>query len=401
MDFLLAMNDIDPNTNCPCESGLLFSECCGVENRSAVKADIMAAVAADGAVTSYKLTEQIRLSITSITGNPDLFPARVDFSNNKGWFVKMSPRWYRESVFLDPDRIKGTFVIEADLVWLQQICNKITRQPASFVFHTAFCGSTLMSQALDALYRSLPLREPEVLGNLLMYQRSETNEKTKQRWLDCVLRLLSRRYETNQQVVVKTNDYANPLMITLANAEYSIPMLFMYTPLNEFLAGCLKANNRREWIAQRYKSIANVVPQRMNLLADMSISEDSYGKMAAVYWCYNIALYLEVANRSSSQVRSLDFNQMLENPDKVVAAAGMWFGLKPRNNIDRSGEIQRLFGVYSKNSQLTYSPEQRSNDIAVLLKQNPAELDEAEQLAHQLLGSDYPEHVLPGQLVDT
>ena len=400
-DLPPAMNDIDPDTNCPCESGWLFSQCCGVENRSAVNANIMAVIAADGEVTAHELTEQIRSSITSITGNPDLFPARVDFSNNKSWFVKMSPRWYRESVFLDPGRIKGTFVIEADLSWLQQICSSIKQQPASFIFHTAFCGSTLMSQALDALYQILPLREPEVLGNLLVYQRSDVNEKTKQLWLDCVLRLLSRRYETDQQVVVKVNDYANPLMLALANADYLKPTLFMYTPLNEFLAGCLKANNRREWIAQRYKAIVNVVPHWLNLPENMSIREDSYGKMAAVYWCYNIALYLEAANRSSSQVRSLDFNQMLENPYEVVEAVDMLFGLTLRNNINRSEEIQRLFGMYSKNSQLTYSPEQRINDIAVLLKQNQAELDEAEQLAYQLLGSNYPEYGLPGRLVDS
>jgi hypothetical protein len=79
----------------------------------------------------------------------------------------------------------------------------------------------------------------------------------------------------------------------------------------------------------------------------------------------------------------------------------MLFGLTLRNNINRSEEIQRLFGMYSKNSQLTYSPEQRINDIAVLLKQNQAELDEAEQLAYQLLGSNYPEYGLPGRLVDS
>jgi hypothetical protein len=36
----------------------------------------------------------------------------------------------------------------------------------------------------------------------------------------------------------------------------------------------------------------------------------------------------------------------------------------------------------------------------VLLKQNPAELDEAVQLAHQLLGNSYPSNGLPGGLLD-
>lgn len=395
------MNDIAPASRCPCESGLVFSECCGAENRRAVNADITAVITTDGTTVKQELTPHIQSAIASIADNPELFPARIDFANNKAWFVKMSPRWYRESVFLDPGRIKGTVVIEADLAWLQQICDKITWQPTSFIFHTAFCGSTLMSQALDALFQSLPLREPEVLGNALVFQRSNVTAHAKQHWLDYVLRLLSRRFDKNELVVVKANDYANPMMIELINLNYRIPVLFMYTPLNEFLAGCLKAENRREWIAQRYKSVVSFASQRLELPKDVFIKEDDYGKMAAVYWCYNIALYLEAARQSASQVQSLDFNQMLENPLKAVRAAGASFGLAVLDNIDMQSEIKRLFGTYSKNSKFAYSPEQRNNDIKVLLKQYQTELCEAEQLANQLLGNDYPVHGLPGNLLES
>ncbi|MCI0507403.1 MAG: hypothetical protein L0Z73_15020 [Gammaproteobacteria bacterium] len=254
------MNDIASDTGCPCESGLTFSGCCGVENRSAVSADISAVVSANGIIEKYKLTPQIQSAINLIHSNPDLFPARINFFESKAWFVKMSPRWYRESVFLDPGRIKGTFVIETDLTWLREVCERITWQLASFIFHTAFCGSTLMSQALDALFDCLPLREPEVLGNVLVYERPHAEAENQRTWLHCVLHLLSRRYEPDQAVVVKANDHANPLTLALAKSGYHVPMLFMYTPLSEFLAGCLKAKNRREWIAQRYKSVVSAVP---------------------------------------------------------------------------------------------------------------------------------------------
>jgi hypothetical protein len=257
-----------------------------------------------------------------------------------------------------------------------------------------------MSQALDALFDCLPLREPEVLGNVLVYERSPAETENTNDWLNCILYLLSRRYETDQAAVVKANDYANPLMLALAKSEHHVPILFMYTPLREFLAGCLKAKNRREWIAQRYKSVISAAPQWLNLPPDLSIDDDAHGKMAAVYWCYNIALYLAASRQTVTQVRSLDFNHMLANSLKAVQAAGALFGLDARNGVDIDGEIRRLFGVYSKNSKFTYSPEQRNTDIEVLLKQNPAELDEAVQLAHQLLGNSYPSNGLPGGLLD-
>lgn len=395
------MSAISPTGPCPCESGLLFSECCGVENRRAINADILAFVAEDGSFEKHNLTQQIQSSLTSVGNNPDLFPARVDFFNNKAWFVKMSPRWYRESIFLDPARIKGTVVIEADLNWLQHICDNIVLPPGSFIFHTAFCGSTLMSQALDALFQCLPLREPEVLGNLLVYQRSNSQNNANHQPVDQVLRLLSRRYAKNEPVVVKANDYANPLMRTLFESSYSIPVLFMYTPLSEFLAGCLKAKNRLEWISQRYRSIAKFAAQRLNMQPDLQIGEEAYGKMAAVYWSYNIALYLDVARHAASPMRSLDFNQMLDRPLEAVTAAATLFGLEAHQGVDVSEEIERLFGVYSKNSKFTYSPEQRANDIQLLLRQHHKDLEEAEQLAQQLLENEYPAHGLPGDLLES
>ncbi|HEY5603719.1 MAG TPA: SEC-C domain-containing protein [Gammaproteobacteria bacterium] len=394
------MTDADSNSACPCESGLPFSACCGVENKKAVNADIVAAVAENGVVSKRELTPQIQSAIASISGNPDLFPVRINFFDKKAWFVKMSPRWYRESVFLDPGRIKGTLVVEYDLARLEEVSKDIPWQPTSYIFHTAFCGSTLMSQALDALFNCLPLREPEVLGNALVYQRSQAATENKQVWLDGVLKLLSRRYAARQAVVVKTNDYANPLIMDVAKSEYQIPVLFMYTPLSDFLSGCLKANNRREWIAQRYSSVVKLVPQWLNIPADFSITEDAYGKMAAVYWSYNVALYLEAARDLSIRTRSLDFNSMLAKPAEAVAAAGKLFNLDPLNNVNVAEQIQQLFGVYSKNNKLTYSPEQRYNEINKLLKQHQGELDDAELLAQQLLGDRYPYNGLPQGLLD-
>jgi len=395
------MRDITPASLCPCESGLLFSECCGVENRSAINADIVAVVAKDGIFAKRDLTAQIQTSLTTVGKHPDLFPVRIDFADNKAWLVKMSPRWYRESVFLDPARIKGTIVVEADLNWLTQTCDNFEWQPVSFIFHTAFCGSTLMSQSLDVLFQSLPLREPEALGNLLVYLRSNPEINAVKDTADMVLKLLSRRYAADEPVVVKANDYANPLMNLLSGSHYSMPMLFMYTPLNEFLAGCLKAKNRLAWIRQRYQSIASIATQKLDLSPETQIDDDAYGKMAAVYWSYNIALYLDVLQRTGLPVRSLDFNQMQERPLDAVMEAGAFFGLMPRQNVNATAAIERLFGVYSKNSNFTYSPKQRVDDIQSVLKQHRNELDEAEQMARQLIGNEYSVQRLPGNLLES
>lgn len=394
------MNDSMQHQLCPCGSGLDYTQCCGVPERRAINADIMACISPDGSIEQGSVTPQIKQALQTVSSSPDLFPARIRFADDKAYFVKMSPQWYSESVFLDPARIKGTYVIESNLQWAQTVAENIAWHPTSFIFHTAFCGSTLMAQALDAMFNSLPLREPEVLGNVLFYLRSSpANDEDKSPWLERIVRLLSRSYHPQQYVVIKTNDNANPLMIDLLKWRSDTPVLFMYTPLSEFLVGCLKADNRRAWIRQRFNAVKSLAPSLLNTDNNLSVDDNAFGEMAAVYWSYNIALYREARQYSSQQIRCLDFNHMLARPREAVDACGRLFGLQALPDVDHDSEINKLFGVYSKNSNFKYSPQQRTNDIQRILKNNSDHLEAALHLARELLQKDYPEKDLPGKLL--
>jgi len=394
---------------CPCDSGLTYEQCCGIANRTAENADIVAHLTIDSIETNGQLTPQMDTALESFETSPDLFPARFNFFEKKAWFVKMSPRWYSESVFLDPARIRGTCVILSEFERLQQMTQGIAWQPSAYIFHTAFCGSTLMAQALDAVFNCLPLREPEVLGNLQVYinsqatgsaQKSEQEpEQENNAWLDRILLLLSRRYEPDQAAVIKANDFANQMMIKLLECPREIPVLFMYTPLAEFVAACLKADNRRAWIRARYQLVSPHAPQLLKLPAGLTINDDDYAQMAAIYWCFNIALYLQAWQHFPEKLHSLDFNAMLAQPRESVEACGRLFGLELLDDIDVNEQINGLLGTYSKNSKFNYSPQQRTDDISRLLAEYKTEMDAADQLAHQLLANNYPDDLLPGHLI--
>jgi hypothetical protein len=390
---------------CPCESGIPYEQCCGTTDRTAVNADILGVISNGRMEEPNRVPPPLRAAIDNITTHPDLFPARINFFDDKAFLVKMSPRWYRESVFLDPARIKGTCVIQTDLAWLQAAADHIPWQPTGLIFHTAFCGSTLMAQALDALYESLPLREPEVLGNVMFYLKSKQSnqqaggEQGKPQWLERVMRLLSRRVIPQQGTVIKANDYANPLMIDLLHWRNDLPILFMYTPLEEFLAGCLKAENRRAWIRGRYQSIPAGAADLLGGVEIAALDDNAYGEMAAVYWSYNVALYHRARLAAAPKLRSLDFNAMLANPLEAIQLSGALLGLQPLDGVSADTEINRLFGVYSKNSRFKYSPQQRRHDIQSILEKHPEERQQAERLARRLLQQDYPEKGLPGDLL--
>ena len=396
------MNSIETEQYCPCDSGRPFTECCGVEGRSALNADRLAKLDDEGNVLEGELTEQLTASVKQASTSPDMYFARYNFLEERAYVVKMTEQYYQQSVFLDPGRIKGTCVVEANFKWIESIADSIELQKMPMIFHTAFCGSTLMSQALHAAFDVLSLREPEPLSNLLELFRSPLKtEDYKNHWLDTALKLLSKRYQPEAITVVKTNDYSNPMMIEIQNRYSEIPMLFMYTPLDEFVAGCLKAKNRREWIKSRYiSSKAHADHLFAQDRESESISDQGFAEMAAFYWSYNIALFFQSWRAHPERIRSLDFNAMLSDPRQALAACGDWFGLEKSQDADANEKVDALFGVYSKNSRMTYSPQQRRDDIQQQLADYADELDKANQLAYQLLGDDYPDSSLPAALLN-
>ena len=385
---------------CNCGSGIEFSRCCGVEGRTALTANVFAYVSLNGVTSEDAITPELEQAIYSVIDSPDLFPARVNLFDDKAWFVKMSPMTYRESVFLDPARIKGTCLIETNLEWLGEVCEKIHWQPTPYIFHTAFCGSTLMTQVLETAFNCLSLREPELLSSMLVFNRSKAAEENKSFWFDSLQRLLSRRFMPDQPVIIKANDYANPVMLDLMNWEPEIPVLFMYTPLSEFVAGCLKADNRRDWIKQRYESVKPFVATVFNLKNNSDIDEADYGQLAAVYWSYNLAMYLQIADNHTATAKSLDFNDMLANPVEAVKRCGSLFELKENKDSDFEAVVGELLGVYSKNSNFKYSPEQRREELKKQIEQFSKEQVAAEAVARALLGENYPNDRLPNNLLD-
>jgi len=363
------------NTNnpCPCESGLDYSHCCASSGQAANEHEL-------DLVQDPKLLTQlpsgVQAAINDVISSPDFFPVKIVSARNEVQWVKMSPFWYEGSDFLDANRILGRYFVKTDINWMLDKASGIEWQFAPCIFHTAFCGSTLMSKALASLYDCLPLREPDVMGNLAAAIKQGLAVDT--RMAHTAMALLSRRYNPYQIAVLKANDHSNALMSPLQQWK-PVPILFMFVPLAEFVVACLRAENRKAWIRDRYRYINKTG----------HLNDDEYASMAAHYWCYNVNLYEQACREHPEQMRSLNFNVMLDNPLETIQSCADWFQLKPKPGIDIRSELSSVMNVYSKGAQ-AYSPEQRRQDIQKWQTQYKTEISQAEQYAKEMMGEAYP-----------
>ena len=384
------------NNPCPCESGLEHPYCCGASDRNEL--NNIAKISNDGEIEGV-IPEGVDQAIKSINLTPDLFPVKLNIFQDYVQYVKMSPYWYNESVFLDPTRILGTCAVESSSSWLLDKTQDLPENITPIIFHTAFCGSTLMSNALAAIYYNLPIREPDALSNLLVYMRSQAPEPEKAIWFKRIFNLLGRRYETQEVAIIKANDYGNGLIRDMLMRLPDTPALFMYTPLADFFASCIKAESRKLWVKDRYKSVINMASEELTELGSVNIDENSLGEVIALYWSYNIALYHAAVKNNAEKIKSLNFNDMLKNPLDAVVACANWFNLEQQKGIKPADEMNWLLGVYSKDASYQYSPLTRRDELQKLLNDNVEEMGVAEKMARRLLGDRYPENGLPESLI--
>lgn len=384
---------------CPCASGFTHATCCGVAAHAS--RSVVGVVDETGLLhAASSTTPELHNAVNNVATSPDLFPVTIDFFSGTARLIKMSPEWYARSVFLDPLRIPGRCALDVSLAWLNRATQHLPWKPTPLIFHTAFSGSTLLSKILATNYDSLPLREPEVFANLMVFSQARNHSSAQiENHLNEIFSLLGRSYRAQQRSVIKTNDYVCVMMPALVAWREANRSLFMYTPFREFAAACLKDETRHAWIRDRFAFIRDEAGRLLNLPATFTLAADEHLKMAAVYWSYNIAQYLDTYRKFPDRLRSLDFNMLLEQPLETVAACGTWFALQAYGGIDTEHNCHLLLQQYSKDDNYAYSPARRRRDIETVLAVNHHALAEAEGLARELLGVDYPWFALPGSVV--
>ncbi|MDX1812326.1 MAG: SEC-C domain-containing protein, partial [Gammaproteobacteria bacterium] len=282
MSFFAATNP------CPCESGLEYDQCCAnPENKPILFSQINQHGESDS-----PLTTELETAIQNFCTRPDLFPVNIDTLNNSSELAKMSPFWFSESVFLDSPRIMGKCRLTANLHWIKKQADNIDYQTTPYIFHTAFCGSTLISKALELTHHCLPIREPDLLAVLLNYSYSEnTFPEIESQWYTRITNLLSRRFEPDVPAVIKANDYANPILHKILEYRPQTPVLLMYIPLQQFVASCVKIDSRKQWIQDRIRANYYRFMPALQVPEEQINFDQDIGKLAAVYWCYSIYLF--------------------------------------------------------------------------------------------------------------
>ena len=215
-------------------------------------------------------------SIQSYAENPLWLPHQLNAGTGEVTLVKLPQGRFAQAEFLADHKAEPAD--EARLPLAEFTVAKVEKGPLHFIFHTAFCRSTLLVRALNIPGHSAGLSEPGILANLagIAAQTGKVDEAM----IAASTAWLGRLQAGTKATFVKPTNHANALMPAMMQANPDARAVLMSNSLHDFLSA---VNRRgllgREWARKLYLEVSRYAPLDLGLdgaaqfaLSDMQVA---------------------------------------------------------------------------------------------------------------------------------
>jgi len=333
---------------------------------------------------------QVMKSAPEVFCSPDFYPLRMDFDNGALSFVPMTRAAYKSSSFLD-GRIQAAGPERYDIPAADVLHVAAEASPppnrVHYIFHAAFCCSTLLARYLELIPPCFVLKEPLLLTQMAVVRPRpfgpndgaiEPAEWT--RLFDLCVRLLGRGYAAEDIVAIKVNDICNSLGEMLLARDPASKAVFVTIGLKDFLLVLLKSPDRRQWLRGRLlkaRKDAVIVPE----LAEFDPVRMSDAEGGAYLWALNEALRVRLCGLGQSRVLTLPGEQISETPERAVRTVANHFGIPVSQGLPKNIFSDATAARHAKDPARTYDARSRRKELKTLQKQIGPEADRGAEWA--------------------
>lgn len=254
-------------------------------------------------------------------------PNRYDESQDLIHFVRLTREEHRAVTFITDEYISAD---APRLVLRRSDVAAAAGPPAPlhFIFHSAYCCSTVLARAVDIEGKSMGLKEPLILNDLTGWRRRGADPRQLGAILDAVLTLLAQPFAPGEAVVVKPSNVLNSLAPALLGLRPRSNALLLYAPLPDFLRSIARKGLwGRRWVRELF------IGQIRDGIVDLGLDEQHYLdltdlQVAAAGWLAQQDVFARLIERfGPERVRALDSATLMARPADVMARLSDLFGL--------------------------------------------------------------------------
>ena len=264
----------------------------------------------------------------ALLADPGCFPAALDTREGRFQLCRADRAGLSAAPFLDA-RFTGERPSAGSLP-LHGIEVPPPRQPPLFLFHTAFCCSTLIARCLDQEDRCLALKEPGLLMDLANALRMAPDAASRTAVREAArtgLRLLARPQLPGERVLIKPANAAAGLHDAMLELMPESRGVLLFSDLRAFMTSILKKGETgRAFVRTLYNIFAldgtglSRIPSRQAMgFTDMQV--------AALVWRHQMETHAGLLRAHGERLMVLDCEDFLARPAGVLRRLRSHLGL--------------------------------------------------------------------------
>lgn len=317
-------------------------------------------------------------SIDELIADPQWFPEALEVDKNIIRFARIGRERLAREAFLD-ERMTGADLqrCEARLADLLATFDAAALREPTFIFHSAFCCSTLLARALDAPGRALALKEPRILMDVANAIRVSDKAKASPGYVDALCRLifglLARPHEGGESIVIKPTNSANNLLPYAVKLNSKV--LLLYGDLRSFLVSILKKGEQGRAFARRQFNIFSLDPGGLSAIHPRQAVGLTDLQIAALVWRHQIELFQHALAAHPGPVASLDFRVLLAARAPALKAVARKLGLGLAEAMLEDKATGEIFMRNAKFADEPYDAKRRDIEGAAIEGKFREELD--------------------------
>ena len=289
-------------------------------------------------------------SVGDVARDPLWLPHRYDPGHDAIHFRRLDRAGHDTATFLidaDLPAGSGDMVLRRDE---SAAAAEASTGPLHFVFHSAYCCSTLIARALSVPGVAMGLKEPQILNDVVGWRRRDGETLKLAVVLDDVLKLLAQPFSAGETVVVKPSNVVNAIAPFILAQRPAARALLLYAPLSSYLASIIKKGMTGAlWVREHFIGAVT------DGIVDLGFSQSQFFRqtdlqIAAMGWLAQHMLFAKVtAQFGPDRVRSLDVETLLANKERAMLALAVHFNLH-LNEADVARMVEGpAFTRHSKN----------------------------------------------------
>ena len=207
--------------------------------------------------------------------------------------------------------------------------------PIHFIFHSAYCASTMLVRALDVPGSAMGISEPVILNDMVGWRGRGAEVQMQARVMDNVFGQLSRPWSAGEAVILKPSNVYNSLALGALGLRPNAKALLLHAPLDAFL---LSIARKGMWCRLWARELLEILLGQG--MIDLGFEPRDFLRqtdlqVAGVGWLAQQMQFHRIAKHfGPDRVASLDSETLTGNPAASVAKAAAHFGLSKRDAAD-------------------------------------------------------------------